>query len=45
MESNIPYYCDDLDILPRYIPNESVALVYLETDGRVVPRHPDRVAR
>jgi site-specific DNA-methyltransferase (adenine-specific) len=30
METNLLYYGDNLDILPRYIPEESVDLVYLD---------------
>src|SRR5260370_28541366 len=30
METNVLYYGDNLDILRRYIPNESVDLVYLD---------------
>ena len=30
MKTNLPYYGDNLDILRRYIPDESVDLVYLD---------------
>src|SRR5216683_1092818 len=30
METNVLYYGDNLDILQRYIPDESVDLVYLD---------------
>lgn len=30
MKTNVLYYCDNLDILERYLPDESVDLVYLD---------------
>jgi len=61
MDTNLLYYGDNLDILRRYIPDESVDLIYRdppfnserdynvifrsETDGRVMPSHPDAMVR